>query len=460
MRNIAFLIVIILTVAVAVSCSLEKSADNGGDSVVVSEKQVESKKDVGIFEKVIKHDNDDILNRINNLESELVNRIDSVSLTVDNTKVQQQLTDIEAGLKISLNDIAEAVNKRETGFKNQLNQVFIAVFAMSLLVVFVVLMAYRGLKKFIADSMIISSYKQENPEAFKTSEKTKSEIEETVTSIQKSLVEKIKENSDLLNPEKALKSDSAMRNNLTEINRETLFLRKAGVQPSVEQRYLTGVEKILDKNYSDGTDIFAAINKDEEKFSSAWFMAGYIAYVTRKYDTAIEKLQKACELEPENSSYLISYGNACLKNSNYKEASTALKKALELTPEDPSAWNNLAHAYTFNNELEKAAGAFKKATELKSDFHEAFHNLGLAYGKLEKLEEALEAFESALNIKEDKHESMYNAACVYAILGKRDGALKNLKGAIELQPEYAEKAKADKDFESFKEDTEFNDIVK
>lgn len=324
-------------------------------------------------------------------------------------------------------------------------------------------LVYRYLKKFIAESMIVSSYKS-NPEAtISAPVATDSEESPVITAINESvnnLDKKISEAKFLFDPEKSVKLDSAQRALATAISTEIAFLKKAGYELSSKHKYIMAVEKVNDKNYSEASSILESIKSSDENYALAFFLSGYIAYVSRKYDTAAIDLKKACDIEPDNAAFQISFGNACLKEKKYEEAASALKKAVEIRPDDASTWNNLAHAYITSEKMDEAIEAFQKAAEIKPDFHEALHNLGLALGKQKKYSEALEAFEKAIEAKEDKHESMYNAACVYALLGKRDGSLSNLKKAIELQPEYAAKAKKDKDFSSFKDDEEFKEITK
>jgi len=463
MRNIAFLVVIIITVAFAVSCNIQKSADKKESKVTVSEKQENgSNKPSGFFSKVIERDNEDILRRLTTLEENLNQKIESINLTVDNTNVIQKLDDINASVAKSQADVLTALTA--TNVKNQklLYQTLSAILAAVIAIIIVQILVFRYLKRFIAESMLIASYKNSTNMQMTAPTVENGEESPVLSAINKVVTNvnaKISEGKNLFDPEKAVKLDAAQKNALTQINSEISFLKKAGYQLTSKQQYLIAVEKINDKNYSDATQILEDIKTADENFSLAFFMSGYIAYVSRKYDTAIENLEKACKLEPENAAYLISYGNACLKEKKYKEAATALKKAVEIKPDDASAWNNLAHVYIMSEKLKEAVEAFTKATDIKPDFHEALHNLGLALGKLEKYEEALVAFEKAITAKEDKHESMYNAACVYAILGKRDGALTNLKKAIALLPDYAAKAKKDKDFKSFKDDEEFKKIV-
>jgi tetratricopeptide (TPR) repeat protein len=464
MRNILFIILMIVTVAFAVSCNVQNSAEKDGSAKTVSEKQekgsVETPK---IFTKIIGNDNSDIMSRLNEMQSQLNERIDGINLSIDNTQVLEKLDGLKADYDAQISALDTKLAASDAKRKEQFYQILVAILSATIAILAIMLITYRYIKKFIAESMIISSYKSGKSEPapeIKVGESESNTVLDTVNASANALNAKIKEATFLFDPEKAVKLTGAQKTALTEINAEVSFLKKAGFELSSKHEYLTALEKVNDKNYSEASNILDKIKEDEEPYAPAFFLSGYIAYVSRKYDSAIVSLEKACALEPENAAYLVSYGNACLKEKKYEEAATALKKAVEINSDDASAWNNLAHAYIVSEKMTEAVEAFKRATEIKPDFHEALHNLGLALGKLERYEEAAEAFTKAIAAKEDKHESMYNAACVFALIGKRDGALSNLKKAIELQPEYAAKAKKDKDFSSFKDDEEFQTIVK
>lgn len=464
MRSIAFLVIVIITVALAVSCNIKNNADSKDSKVKVSEQQqtTGSNEPKEMFTKAVKMDNEDVMHRIDSLEETISNRLDGINLTVDNTVVIQKLDDLNGVLVKSQGAVQDAVRKMEDNAEKRFNETLGAVFAAIVALMLTQVLVYRYLKKFIAERVLIASHTngQTTPVAVKTeSASGENPVVTAVNNAAAALSAKVSESKQLFDPEKSVKLDSAGKTLLSSINTESAFLKKAGCELPLEYSYLSALEKVNDKNYSEALQILEDVKKADKNYSPAFFLAGYIAYVSRKYDSACENLEAACKLEPENAAYLISYGNACLKEKKYKDASTVLKKAVEIRSNDASAWNNLAHAYILNDKTEDAIGAFTKAAELKPDFHEALHNLGLALGKMKKYEEALAAFEKAIAVKDDKHESMYNAACVYALLGKRDGALKNLRGAIALSADYAAKAKKDKDFVSFKDDDEFKKIV-
>lgn len=464
MRNILFLIIMIIAVAFAVSCNIQNSADENGSAKTVSEKQEKGSVDSPkIFTKIVEKDDGDIMSKLNDLELQMNDRFDSVNMTVDNSEVLAKLDELKFDYQAQISALDAKVTASDNKRKEQFYQILVSVLSATIAILIILLLTYRYLKKFIAESMIMYSCRPYDKGEETENENIETEpnvIVDTVNSAVSALTAKISDAEYLFDPEKAVKLTNSQKIALSEINNESAFIKKTGFELTPKHEYLIALEKVNEKNYSEASNILDRLKEAEEPYAPAFFLSGYIAYVSRKYDTALDSLKKACELDPENSAYLISYGNACLKEKKYDDAAEALKKAVDIKSDDPSAWNNLAHAYIVSEKMSDAIEAFKKAVEIKPDFHEALHNLGLALGKLEKYEEAAEAFTKAIEAKDDKHESMYNAACVYALLGKREGALSNLRKAIELQPEYAAKAKKDKDFASFKDDEEFKTIIK
>ncbi|PLX68282.1 MAG: hypothetical protein C0602_08835 [Denitrovibrio sp.] len=464
MRNIAFLVIIIITVAIAVSCNIQEITGKKETEKTAGEKQVTGSIETPkVFTRVIERDSEDILNRINSLEESIDQKLSSLNLNVDNSEVIKQIEDLKQAQAITSAELVQASKSSKDSLKMRFNQLYAAMLAVTIAILAILLLVYRYLKKFIAESMLISSHKISPEPAPVVSGGTNGEESPIITAINetvKGLEAKIADAKFLFDPEKSVRLDSAQKALASSLSSEIAFLKKAGYEITSKHSFITAVEKVNDKNYSEASQILEDIKASEDKYAPAYFLAGYIAYVTRKYDIAAANLKTACELDPKNAAYLISYGNACLKEKKFTEAADALKNAVELKPDDASTWNNLAHAYILSDKIDEAVEAFSKATDLKPEFHEALHNLGLALGKLKKYTEALDAFEKAITAKEDKHESMYNAACVYALLGKREGALSNLKKAIALDPAYAAKAKKDKDFSSFKADEEFKEITK
>ena len=70
-------------------------------------------------------------------------------------------------------------------------------------------------------------------------------------------------------------------------------------------------------------------------------------------------------------------------------------------------------------------------------------------------EEGRKAMAAAIAAKPDAWQGYFNAACYESLAGNRDAAFEHLRRAIELDPQAAELAQKDSDFDAFRADPEF-----
>jgi uncharacterized protein YecT (DUF1311 family) len=79
----------------------------------------------------------------------------------------------------------------------------------------------------------------------------------------------------------------------------------------------------------------------------------------KRYEAAVQDLQKAIQLDPTNGEYYIGLGWYQLFNRKPHESIAASLKALELAPDDAVLIKgNLAHAYLFDNQFDKAKALY------------------------------------------------------------------------------------------------------
>jgi tetratricopeptide (TPR) repeat protein len=81
----------------------------------------------------------------------------------------------------------------------------------------------------------------------------------------------------------------------------------------------------------------------------------------------------------------------------------------------------------------------------------------VAFGELKNgnEEEGRKAMNAAVAAKPDAWQGYFNAACFESLTGNRDAAFEHLRRAIELDPQAAELAQKDSDFDAFRDDPEF-----
>ncbi len=123
----------------------------------------------------------------------------------------------------------------------------------------------------------------------------------------------------------------------------------------------------------------------------------------KRYDAAVQDMQKAIELDPKNGEYYTELGWYQLFNGKPRESIAASLKALELSPNDSVLIKgNLAHGYLFDNQFDKAKAIYLENRDAKiddertfkqaalDDFQE-FEEAGITHSDMEKIKALLPA---------------------------------------------------------------------
>ena len=147
-----------------------------------------------------------------------------------------------------------------------------------------------------------------------------------------------------------------------------------------EQTYLTGLEK-----FPDNIDIayeFALFLEQNQRTTEALVVMenllhndpsnpevlNFLGYTWADNNIHLEKAlqytQKAASLMPDNGFILDSVGWCYYRLGRFEEAVQNLEKALELTPNDPNIYEHLADAYSKNNQTDMARKAYMTTLEL------------------------------------------------------------------------------------------------
>jgi len=139
-----------------------------------------------------------------------------------------------------------------------------------------------------------------------------------------------------------------------------------------------------------------AVNADEPSGYSQ--LAHYYLW-TKQHDTAIEEIQKALDLDPNNSEWLASYGELLTYAGEPEKGIDYLKKALRLDPKYP-VWYlyGLGHAYYLTENHDQAIATFEKAVEKDSGFWPSHLLMALSYHAKGMDKEAKEAVKKTLDV--------------------------------------------------------------
>ena len=103
----------------------------------------------------------------------------------------------------------------------------------------------------------------------------------------------------------------------------------------------------------------------DPKHAEAYNYVGYM-YAERgqNLDEAIELINKALALEPDNGYFIDSLGWAFYQQGRFPDALRELKRAVDKAKEDPVIFEHLGDAYLKNGYDEDAVTAWEKALQL------------------------------------------------------------------------------------------------
>ena len=121
-----------------------------------------------------------------------------------------------------------------------------------------------------------------------------------------------------------------------------------------------------------------------------------------RYGEAIEKLEEAHRLLPDDPDIMITLGGALIMAGKWNRAERFLQQAVEAHPENPRLWLNLAAAILGRLELsprdrqDRAIEAYEKAIALDPVAPSAHYNVGLIYAERKDWDQAIRWFEDAV----------------------------------------------------------------
>lgn len=166
------------------------------------------------------------------------------------------------------------------------------------------------------------------------------------------------------------------------------------------------IENIKDKNH---------INN----YAGAFYNIGTAKYELKIYDEAIEYLNKAIELNPNNSEAYNNRGILRRQLKYYEEALKDYDKAIELNPNKAEFYNNRGVLIKDFKKVNYPFGAFSdfdKAIKLKPDYAEAYNNRGLLKLQIGILDNVIEDFDKAIELNHNYSEACFNRYIAKSLL--------------------------------------------
>ncbi len=172
-----------------------------------------------------------------------------------------------------------------------------------------------------------------------------------------------------------------------------------------------GSDLLTKKDYSGALKIFTQDTQENPESADAWTGKGYVLSTLDKDSEAIDALNKALELDPDNSfaketienlvKHLDDKGNALIKSNNFSGAMEIINLAIQANPKDVVALNNKAYILENTDKYDEALEVINQALEVNPQFSSGWLTKGYILSGLGKTEEALNAFNETLKLNPD-----------------------------------------------------------
>jgi tetratricopeptide (TPR) repeat protein len=168
----------------------------------------------------------------------------------------------------------------------------------------------------------------------------------------------------------------------------------------------------------------------------ALHLLGTIAAQSNQAALAVELIERAVTLQPEEPLYHVDLANILAMQGLPLAALASYDRALVLHPELAIAHFNRANALRELRSLEAAVASYDRAIANRPDYAEAYCNRGVVLQEMGQLDAALASIDAALSLKPQYARGHLNRGLVLQRLGQPEAALQDFDQAIRLTPAY------------------------
>ncbi len=190
------------------------------------------------------------------------------------------------------------------------------------------------------------------------------------------------------------------------------------------------------------------------------YILGHKYIKEKRYDKAVEELEKCLEIDPSNYIVLTNLPPAHIEvytqtkdRSHLDRAIELAEKGLSLNDRSPALWDTLGHVYTFDTELKNYARArafFARALAIQPDLFISNFHMGATYIKEGDAQNGIRFLEIARQQEPEYAETYKFLAYAYSDRGRVQEAVEQLSRYLQLQPNAPDAARETQHLETLR----------
>jgi predicted O-linked N-acetylglucosamine transferase (SPINDLY family) len=185
-------------------------------------------------------------------------------------------------------------------------------------------------------------------------------------------------------------------------------------------------------------EILLEVLEKDFKNAKAIYLLGLIAFQKSRYLEAIELIQMAINIRPDDVSFHLTCGDSYFELNQIEVALECYDRAINLDAKNVAAYYNKGRALKGLKKFEAALLSYERALEINPNLFEAYYNRGNLLKELNRFNDALSSYDRAIALKPTLAIAHLNRGVVLKELNQFVNALACYEKAIELQPDYAE----------------------
>lgn len=157
--------------------------------------------------------------------------------------------------------------------------------------------------------------------------------------------------------------------------------------------------------------------------------------ISRPPSTIDEPIVKPpIKIDPKSAEVYKTEGLAFISAKKYDEAINCLDKSIQINHNDYVVQNSKGFALNQLGKYEEAILCFDKAIKIYSNYALAYNNKAISLSALSKYELAIECFDKVLELDPEDHKGLYNKGVALFKLQKYDEAIKFFRKSIAIYP--------------------------
>ncbi|MGA2122268.1 MAG: tetratricopeptide repeat protein [Methanoregula sp.] len=201
-----------------------------------------------------------------------------------------------------------------------------------------------------------------------------------------------------------------------------------------EQFYLEGTQKVTAGRYLEAIDAFERALEVRPRESR--YLLGLAAAVDRLgfMSYALSLAGQAADADTGSADAWFQMGLGHYRLGDYTSAAGCLKKAIVLFPDHAEAWFFLANSHYLAGNGEKSVECYDRLLAISGRYPKALYNKGVSLADLGRYEEAADAYRACLAMSPHVAVVQTNLGVALASLGQEDEALRLFDLALAADP--------------------------